>query len=71
MELTGNLKEQVEKAKTIEEKKRLIENAGIRLTEAELDAVAGGQILSYEPPKRELEAEQNMRDPSFPHIIKW
>ena len=58
MELTGKLKEQVEKAETKEEKKSLIEDAGmelsaeeakkilkdagLELTDAELDQVAGG-----------------------------
>ena len=42
MELTGKLKEEVEKAETKEEKKRLIEDAGMELTDEELDQVAGG-----------------------------
>ena len=58
MELTGKLKEQVEKAETKEEKKSLIEDAGMELSaeeakkileeagitldDAELDQVAGG-----------------------------
>ena len=58
MELTGKLKEQVEKAETKEEKKSLIEDAGMKLsaaeakkilkdaglelTDAELEQVAGG-----------------------------
>ena len=58
MKLTGNLKEQVEKAETKEEKKSLIEDAGmelsaeeakkilkdagLELTDTELDQVAGG-----------------------------
>ena len=41
-ELTGNLKKQVEKAETKDEKKSLIENAGMLLTDDELDQVAGG-----------------------------
>ena len=43
MELTGKLKEQVEKAETREEAKKVIEEAGISLTDEELDQVAGGQ----------------------------
>ena len=71
MELTGNLKKQVERAETIEEKKRIIEKAGMRLTEAELDAVAGGVQYPYSPQGREFDAEENMRDPYFPSTIKW
>ena len=44
MELTGKLKEQVEKAETKDEKKRLIENVGILLNEEELDQVSGGKL---------------------------
>ena len=42
MELTKELKEKVEKAKSVEEAKKIIEEAGIKLTEEELDQVAGG-----------------------------
>ncbi len=42
MELTGDLKKQVEQAETKEEKKKLIENAGMKLTDDELNMVAGG-----------------------------
>lgn len=42
MELTGKLKEQVEKAETKEEAKQTIEEAGMILDDAELDQVAGG-----------------------------
>ena len=42
MELTGNLKEQVDKATDISEKRRLIEEAGMVLTDDELDKVTGG-----------------------------
>ena len=44
MKLTGKLKEQVEKAETKEEKKSLIEDAGMELTDEELDQVSGGVI---------------------------
>ncbi len=43
MKLTGNLKKQVEKAETKDEKKSLIENAGMLLDDDELDKVAGGK----------------------------
>ena len=42
MELTGKLKEQVEKAETKEEKKSLIEDAGMELNDEELDQISGG-----------------------------
>ena len=51
MELTGNLKKQVEKAETKDEKKSLIENAGMLLSDDELENVAGGKsnlFKSYE-----------------------
>ena len=46
MELTGNLKKQVEKAESKEEKKSLIEDAGMLLSDEELDKVAGGGEVS-------------------------
>ncbi len=45
MQPTGNLKKQVEKAETKDEKKSLIENAGMLLNNDELDQVAGGEIF--------------------------
>ena len=44
MKLTWKLKEQVEKAESKDEKKSLIENAGMLLTDEEMDQVAGGDI---------------------------
>ena len=46
MKLTGNLKKKVEKAETREEAKKVIGEAGISLTDEELDQVAGGAIKS-------------------------
>ncbi len=43
MELTGKLKEQVEQAKDKAEAKKIIEEAGMQLTDDELDQVAGGK----------------------------
>ncbi len=51
MKLTGNLKKQVEKAESKQEKKSLIENAGMLLSDDELENVAGGKsnlCKSYE-----------------------
>ena len=42
MKLTGNLKKQVEKAESKDEKKSLIENAGMLLNDDELEMVSGG-----------------------------
>ena len=42
MELTGKLKEEVEKTETREEAKKVIEEAGMELTDEEMDQVAGG-----------------------------
>ena len=46
MKLTGELKEQVEQAETKEEALKIIEQAGIELTDEELDQVAGGGLFS-------------------------
>ena len=42
MKLIGNLKKQVEKAKSRDEAKDLIKSAGMMLTDDELEMVAGG-----------------------------
>ncbi len=42
MKLVGNLKKQVEETKNKEEAKKVIEKAGMELTDEELDQVAGG-----------------------------
>ena len=44
MKLTGELKKQVEKTDNMDEKKRLIEEAGMELSDEELDQVAGGML---------------------------
>ncbi|MCR4704453.1 MAG: Nif11-like leader peptide family natural product precursor [Lachnospiraceae bacterium] len=46
MELTGDLKKQVEQAKTKEEALKINEQAGIEFTDEELDQVAGGDLFS-------------------------
>lgn len=43
MKLTGNLKKQVEQAESKEEAGKVIRQAGMALTDNELDKVAGGQ----------------------------
>ena len=42
MKLVGELKERVEEADTREEKKRIIEEAGMELSDEEIDEVSGG-----------------------------
>ena len=42
MQLTKELKEKVEKAASAEEAKQILEEAGVKLTEEELDQAAGG-----------------------------
>ena len=45
MELTKELKEKVEKAETKEEAKKILKDAGVEHSVAELDQVAGGQMI--------------------------
>jgi len=47
MELTGKLKEQVEKTENMEDAKKAIEDAGMKLTDEELDQVVGGRGHSW------------------------
>ena len=42
MKLIGELKDKVEKAENQEEAKKIIEKAGMELTDEEMDQVAGG-----------------------------
>ncbi len=46
MELIGNLKDKIEKAQSKKEAQNIIENAGIRLTEDEMDKISGGFIFN-------------------------
>lgn len=43
MKLVGELKKKVNQAQTAEEAKQLIEDAGMQLTDEEMDNVAGGR----------------------------
>ncbi len=45
MRLIGNLKKQVDAAADVSEKRSLIEKAGMKLTDDELEMVAGGQDI--------------------------
>ena len=55
MKLIGKLKEKVEKTETKEEAKKVIEDAGMMLTDDELDQVAGGILMPDEIRKAQLE----------------
>ena len=44
MKLVGELKDKVEKAENQEEAKEIIKEAGIELTDEEMDQVAGGGL---------------------------
>lgn len=46
MKLIGILKDKVEKAATPEEAKEIIKDAGIDLTDEEIDQIAGGNKLT-------------------------
>ena len=50
MNLTGNLKDKVEKAETMEEKKNIIADAGMELTDEKLEGVAGGAKNKIDKP---------------------
>ena len=47
MKLTGVLKDKVDKAETMEEKKNIIAEAGMELTDEELEGVAGGRVNRF------------------------
>lgn len=49
MKLTGILKDKVTKAETMEEKKDIIAQAGMELSDDELEMVAGGSRFLFNP----------------------
>ena len=59
MKLVGELKDKVEKAENQEEAKKIIKDAGLELTDAELDQVAGGydSDMFYEEHRKEVPDE--------------
>ena len=63
MKLIGKLKEKVDKAETREEKKKIIEEAGVALTDEELDKVAGGNESPFHPPVTEDDDPWDRRKP--------
>ena len=55
MKLVGKLKDKVEKAESKEETKDLIKDAGMELTEEELDQITGGAgFKNYDPEQKLL-----------------
>ncbi len=50
MKLVGELKNKVERTENLEDAKKIIEEAGMQLSDEEMDQVAGGVIwrLSYD-----------------------
>ena len=50
MELSKELREKIEKAASAEEAKKILEEAGVELTEEELDQVAGGRRVDHLSP---------------------
>ena len=55
MELIGGLKKKVDKASSKEEKRELIEKAGMKLNDMELEMISGG-ISFQSPPDKEPKA---------------
>jgi len=58
MKLTDELKKKIEAAETREEKKAIIAEAGMELTDDELDGVAGGKVRLN---NHRIETENNRR----------
>ncbi|MBP5164354.1 MAG: hypothetical protein ILP08_02860 [Lachnospiraceae bacterium] len=50
MKLVGDLKDKVEKSDNKEEAKELIKDAGMELTDEEMDQVAGGAVSTDDAP---------------------
>ena len=48
MKLVGDLKDKVEKAENLEEAKEIIKDAGMELTDEEMDQVAGGRAFDHD-----------------------
>ena len=59
MELSKELKEKLENAKSTEEAKKILEDAGIILDDAELDQVAGGCPVAGGIPRPKPEPPQS------------
>lgn len=66
MNLTGKLKEQVEQAKTKEDAKKIIEEAGMELTDEEMNLVAGGFC---DPDHPGIHVRPNMKTEIFGNVF--
>ncbi|MBR4571470.1 MAG: hypothetical protein IKO19_12500 [Candidatus Riflebacteria bacterium] len=62
MKLIGELKKQVESTATKEEAKNVIANAGMELTDDELDNVVGGSNPIIEDPITRLNKEKEAKE---------
>ena len=60
MKLVGTLKEKVEKTESLEEAKKAIADAGMELTDEEMDAVSGGKQEFHGQPRK---ADGSLKDP--------
>ena len=79
MKLTGILKNKVDKAETMAEKKDLIAEAGMELNDNELEMVTGGVV----PPlprhnsnpefdsQKQFEEDYNRMNETFKKIFEW
>ena len=47
MKPVGELKEKVEKTENLEEAKKVVEEAGMQLTDEEMDDVSGGRYVQH------------------------
>lgn len=61
MKLVGELKDKVEKAETKVEAKKIIEEAGMELTDEEMDQVAGGPCVFNDIIKHSVAGGANMK----------
>ena len=66
MKLTGDLKKQVESAATKEEQREILTNAGISLTDDELEMVSGGFGKLVNDGCDDDELDDDVKIPKFP-----
>ncbi len=69
MKLTGKLKDKVDKAETKEEAKELIAQAGMELTDEELDSVAGGLAANHHVIKMYGETDRLLAGGNDQHLL--
>ena len=63
MKFTGNLKNQIEKANSKEEIRKVFENVGIELNKDELEKISGAAVFEPAPDAywRKLDEEERLR----------